>query len=492
MDLATRRAGDGPGHAARSVAKNTLFLAVADVVAKFTTFGFMLVAARRLGTGQFGTFSFGLAFVSMFVVLTDLGLGQLAVREIARDVGIARRYVSSALAIKLAATVVVVAVIVLLVNALGYPKPAVRAFCICSLLISDSAFTLFYRFVFQAFERTVFAVIGRVIQTVILAAGLFAFHRSAPNVEYYAWLYAGSTLVTAVFSWAVTSLFLVRPGLSLDLKHWAKLLGAAAPVALAALLVAVYYWNGSTVLAKVKGDSAVGVYSAALRLVLGLSFLSSAFANAMYPMMARVFATERHRLAQVLERSLRYVAVVGVPLGVLGATLAGPTVALLYGTEFAQSAPVLRVLVWWGTLMYFNCMMSYFFMSIDRARVVAMQAALCLGVNVTLNVVLIPFLGALGSAVSLVAAELAGFAFLMFLQLRTPARLSLPSLFSSVGRVTAEAVAAAPIAWLLERWNALVGLAAGLVVYSILLILFRSFTGIDIAALRAMLPQARG
>jgi hypothetical protein len=174
MDLATRGVRDGPGHAARTVARNTLFLAIADVVGKFTTFGFMLVAARRLGTSQFGTFSFGLAFVSMFVVLTDLGLGQLAVREIARDAGIARRYAGSALAIKLVATVIVIAIIVFLVNVLGYSRPAVRTVCICSLAIADSAFTLFYRFVFQAFERTVFAVIGRVIQTVILAAGLVA------------------------------------------------------------------------------------------------------------------------------------------------------------------------------------------------------------------------------------------------------------------------------------------------------------------------------
>lgn len=298
--------------------------------------------------------------------------------------------------------------------------------------------------------------------------------------------------MTAAFSWVVTSLFLVRPGLSFDLRHWGKLLSAASPVAVAALLVAVYYWNGATMLAKFKGNSAVGVYSAALRLVLGLSFLSSAFAGAMYPVMSRVFATERQRLAEVLERSLRYVAVVGVPLGVLGTTLAGPMVALLYGLEFAQSAPVLRVLVWWGTLMYFNCMISNYFMSVDRTRVVAIQAALCLGVNVTLNVVLIPFLGALGAAVSLVAAELAGFVFLMAFQLRTPARLSLPSLFSSVGRVTAAAVAAAPIAWLLARWHALAGLAAGLAAYSILLILFRAFISTDIAALRAMLPRARG
>jgi O-antigen/teichoic acid export membrane protein len=277
--------------------------------------------------------------------------------------------------------------------------------------------------------------------------------------------------------------------LSFDLRHWGKLLSAAAPVALAALLVAVYYWNGSTLLARVRGDSAVGVYSAALRLVLGLSFLSSAFAGAMYPVMARVFAMERQRLAQVLERSLRYVALVGIPLGVLGTTLAGSMVTFLYGLQFTESVPALRVLVWWGTLMYFNCMMGYFFMSIDRARIVTVQAALSLGVNVALNVVLIPSLGALGAATSLVAAELAGFVFLMAVQLRASVRLSLSSLASSVGRSFAAAVAAAPMAWLAAQWHALAGLAAGLAAYCVLLVLFRAFGSTDIAALRAMLPR---
>ena len=155
----------------------------------------MLVVARRLGAVQFGTFSFGLAFVSMFVVLADLGLGQLAVREIARDPGVARRYLSSALAIKLVATAIVVAVIVFLVNVLGYSGPSVSAVCICSLVIVDSAFTLFYRSVFQAFERTIFAAIARVIQAVMLAVGLVALSRLPPSVEYYAWL-----LVTRLYA----------------------------------------------------------------------------------------------------------------------------------------------------------------------------------------------------------------------------------------------------------------------------------------------------
>jgi len=482
---------EGAGHTVMVVARNTAFLAIADVIAKSTTFVFMLVAARHLGADGFGTLSFGLAFVNMFVVLTDLGLGQLAVRDIARDPTIAGRLLGSALAIKLAATVVVVAAIISLVNVLGYSRPSVSAVCICSLVIVDSAFTLFYRSIFQAFERTAFAAIGRMIQTVILAAGLIVISHFPPSVEYYAWLFAVSSLVTAVFSWVVTSLFLVRPSLSFNLRRWGRLLSAASPVAVAALLIAVYYWNGATMLAKVRGDAAVGVYSAALRLVLGLSFLSSAFAGAMYPVMARVFATEQARLSDILGRSLRYVAVVGIPLGVLGTALAGPIVALLYGPEFALSASVLRVLVWWGALMYFNCMFGNYFLSVDRARVVALQAAVSLSVNVILNVVLIPLLGAMAAAISLVAAEFAGLALLVLLQMRSFARLRLPSVASSIGRVATAAVAAAPLAWFVARWHVLPGLAAGLSAYVVLLFLLRALTGTDVAVLRSMLFRPR-
>ncbi len=483
---------DHPRQAARRVAKNTIFLAVADISGKLTTFVFFLVAARALGVEKFGVFSFALAFVSMFSVLTDFGLGQLTAREIARDYNVASRYVSNAVAIKLTATAIVLAVVALTINLLGYPKSTVRVVYICSFVIIDSAFTSFYRLVFQGFERTVFVALGRALQIVLMTVGLFVLSRGPVSIECYAWFYIGVALAIAVFVWSLASLFLVKPGLSFDLLEWKRMLKAALPFGLAAVLIMFYYWNGSTLLSKMKGDLAVGFYSAPFRLVLGLTFLSSAFAGATYPVMSRVFVTARQRLPRVVERSLRYMVVLAVPLGVLGVTLARPIILFLYGANFELSVQVLRVLVWWGAFMYLNSLLGHYFLSVNRPRTVMVQAALSLVVNLVLNLVLIPRLGALGAAVSIAAAEVVGFAFLFVNQLRTSGKVRVTVFLNFVARAFAAAVVIAPIAWLAARWHALAGLSIALLGYFGLLLLFRGVGRDDLDMLRLMLRRSDG
>jgi O-antigen/teichoic acid export membrane protein len=92
----------------KSVARNTVFLAMSEVTSKLMMFVFHIIAARHLGVSGFGVLNTALAFVSMWVVLTDLGLGSLAAREIARDRRALRRYVPNVLSIKLIASVVTI------------------------------------------------------------------------------------------------------------------------------------------------------------------------------------------------------------------------------------------------------------------------------------------------------------------------------------------------------------------------------------------------
>ena len=91
MNPTSRSDRDNPAHVARRVAKNAVYLAFADVTSKILGFVFYLLAARGLGVEKFGVLSFALAFVTMLGVLTDLGLGAVTAREIARNPGVAQR-----------------------------------------------------------------------------------------------------------------------------------------------------------------------------------------------------------------------------------------------------------------------------------------------------------------------------------------------------------------------------------------------------------------
>ena len=86
--------------ASLSVARNTFYLISAQVIGKSLTFLFYIVIARYLGATELGKYSFILGLVGMFIILTNFGLDNMLVRDIALKKEKAMTYVSNALAIK--------------------------------------------------------------------------------------------------------------------------------------------------------------------------------------------------------------------------------------------------------------------------------------------------------------------------------------------------------------------------------------------------------
>lgn len=489
MNPVSRSDRDNPLHATRRVAKNTAYLAFADVASKILGFVFYLLAARGLGVEKFGVLSFAVAFITMFAVLTDLGLGTVTAREIARDRSVAPRFVGNVLAMKLLASVVVILVICALVNIIGYPATTVRVVYICSFCVIGNAIASYYCWVFQGFERMDFVAVIRITQMAMLVAGAVLMMRRGAVVERYALLYAGAWLMSALLAVAIAAARLVRPGLAFVVREWWRLLRPSLPLGLTAMFTMFYYWNGTTLLSKFRGYEAVGVYSAAFRLAMGFAFAGLAFSGGVFPLFSRLFLKDPGRSTRALELALRYMMMLMLPVAAFGAVFAGPFIYLLYGGGYQGAAPLLRVLCWWGFFACLNSLLSNYFISADRPAAVTVQTGLALGVNLALNFMLIPVFGAVGAAVSIVAAEASSLLFLVILHLRSPAHVRFRPFLSNASRVVAALATAVLAAIVGTRWSVAVGLPVGLVLYGLLLFVTG---GIGRGDLKILWPLLRG
>jgi len=490
MKLAVREDRDHPTRIVRRVARNTIFLGITDVANKLMMFVFYLIAARHLGVQQFGVLSFALAFVTMLAVFTDLGIGAVTAREIARDRTVAQRYVRNAVSIKAIASLLVIGLIVVSVRFLGYPASTVRVVGICSLFVIESAFTLYLGFVFQGFEHMEFTAFSRILQTLVLIAGAVILSRGPASAERYALLYAGAGLVSAAFAWLAVSIGFVKPGFSFDIGEWKRMLRQALPVGMAAAFAMFYYWNGSTLLSKLSGDAAVGIYSAPFRLVMGLGLVGWSFSGALYPVMSRLFTTDPIRLTRLTELALKYMLMLVLPIGVLGMVLARPAIPLVFGSSYLPSVPVFRVLVWWIAAACLNSLLGNYFLSVDRARVVTIQTGVALPVSILANLILIPAMGALGAALAIVVAETGSLVYLAVRQLQTENRVHVAPLFVSVAKTGLALVPATVAAVLVARTSFVGSAATALSVYVLMLLLVRGLGGEDLRTLRVLLGRS--
>jgi len=479
---------DHPAQASKRVARNTTYLALADGANKLMLFVFNMVAARHLGVAKFGILSFALAFVTMLAVFTDLGLGAMTAREIARDHKAAGRLVSNSIAVKLLASVAVIVLIWILVNLMGYPKTTVRVVYICSFFVLESAITYYYSWVFQGFERMELAALARIVQTAVLVLGAILLSRQGVAVESYALLYVGAGLLSVLFAGTAASKWLVRPGLSFAPRVWWGLLGKSLPIGLTVAFTVLYYWNGTTLLSKLRGDEAVGNYSAAFRLAMGLAFAGFAFAGAVFPLLSRLFVNNTQRLSQALDLALRYMSILVLPLAALGSALSPQVTSLVYGSGFEGSAAVFRVVAWWAALASLNSLLSNYLMAVDRASIVTAQAGISLGTNIVGNIILVPLMGAIGVAASIVCAEAIGFVYMFARQLMIPGGVSFGRYAQILFKVSAAVLSAAVVVILASRWSPVASVLLAAVTYMTVL---RMTRGIDRQDVRLLLAVIR-
>jgi O-antigen/teichoic acid export membrane protein len=478
------------GPVVKSVARNTLFLAMSDVAGKLMMFVFHIIAARHLGVSGFGVLNTALAFVSMWVVLTDLGLGSLAAREIARDRRALRRYVPNVLSIKLIASVVTIGFVFLVVRLMQYPAATARVIYICSFTVLTTAVAVFYGYVFQGLEKTHWTFVGRGLQTLLLLVGAVLLSLGQPYVERYAFVFLVSGTV-AVIPLVFAALRVgVMPGLGFSIGDWGRMLKIALPFGISALFSMFYYWNGFPLLSRLVDDQAAGIYGAAFRIALAVVVVGNAFAGALYPQMSRVSSVNVDRLRVLVKRAYKYLVLAGMGVATLVTLLSRYVVLASFGQEFSGSIPILVVLVWWAAIVWLNALLSNYLFAANREKAVSFQTGASLGLNLTLNLLLIPVLGPLGAALALVAAEVVGFSILAIWQGVTVPSLSIACAFRAHAKALGCAVPAAAIALLAMRWHPIVALVAFVAVFISMAFVLRAVDKGDTKLLLSLVGRA--
>src|SRR3989344_38673 len=154
---------------ARRIYKNTIYLGTAEIVSKTLQFVVMLYAARLLSQEHFGKFSFALSLSLIAVVLADLGINTLLIREISRNRAIAGKYFVNAFFIKVALSLVTYFVIVAALNILGYPQDTRNIVYIIWLFTILSTFTELFYSIFRAFEMMIYDSFLKILRMVLLA-----------------------------------------------------------------------------------------------------------------------------------------------------------------------------------------------------------------------------------------------------------------------------------------------------------------------------------
>jgi O-antigen/teichoic acid export membrane protein len=470
------------------VGRSFSFRLGSQIVSALINVAGMVALGNYLAAEGYGEYAFYYALVPLIASLSDLGVGVIITREVARDRAQGARYLGDAILVKAVTGAVMLAVV--LVAAPLMLKPA-AALLVC--LVTATAIIDFSQdigmWTFRAHDRQdLEALLLLTSQTIWLGGILIGAWLHAPLPVLLASATVAFAIRLSVGAWMVNRR-VYRPRFEPDWTRIRGLIAEGLPFGLAMFLVVLYGRAGVLLLKGLGSAADVGYFNVGYMLSQPLGFISSSFNISAFPSLARAAQRGAEAVRPTLRRAVKFQLLIAFPITVGLVLLAERMIPLLFhGGGFRQSAVALKVIGLGLTLIFMNLMSRYVLAALNEQRAYLRAIVTGLVVNVATSAALIPSLGYLGACVGLLAGELSVLVGCQWILRRY---LSYGELMRSAGRPLLAALGMGGVVWLLRAGNVFVLPLVGALVYGVLLLALRALSDDELDILRRVYVSFR-
>lgn len=365
------------------------------------------LAVTYLGPYGYGVLSTAVLLVGAFEVLTELGLGNIVVRRVSNGddlqhtVGLAK---AVALTIMLPLVVLAIAL-----GALLYDDPQVlQGVAIVAVGLAATIWSYTFVPIAQVCDRfggiSTADILGRIVSLAVVGAAVLGqLHLTAFFV---------AQLAAPVTRAVVSHLWGRRQGHFPPVFQWPQMAGLvreALPLTYIAVVSGLYFQLDGLLLTKLATPENVGAYNLAYRIIVNLNIIGTAIAAVLMARYSRAAAQGDERFRHVLRLSLVPMLALCLPIACLLWPFSADIIRLLGSEEFVPISTHPLSLLWIAAAVsLLTTVISSALVAGHAQRFLATLNTINLGLNLVLNLWLIPEYGAVGAAVALIVTEMSG------------------------------------------------------------------------------------
>lgn len=364
--------------------------------------------ARYLQPTGFGVLNYAIALSAMLALLGELGLDALVRRELIAHPENAPDLLATAAMLRLGGAIFGYAILAG-ACAMGFGGAMPRVALILGLTIFQPVLGIADPWFQARLEARIVVLVQLSVLVGVAGGRIIAIGVHAPLAA-FAWLAAAEPVIAAM----VLSAMAARRGLRLGRVRVGivRSLGRSAwPLLLSGAAVLLYTRIDAVMLRQIRGDAAVGFYSAAVRLTEIWYFVPVALGSSVLPALLRAksagAAFYRERMQQYYDVSVAIAYAIALPMCLFAPSL----VRLAYGSDYVASGSIVALHVWSCVLVFLGVARTQYLINEGFTGFYLGATSAGLLANVALNLVLIPRYGAIGA----VAATLFGQAVATFL-----------------------------------------------------------------------------
>lgn len=399
------------GSLLRSIAKNSAALLAVKIFMPLSYFIITISLARMLGVKSFGVYSIIFAYYGILRIIATFGIDSFLIKEIARDRSLASFYLNNAYFLGIIFSCINIVIMNAALSMSSYSYEVKMAGFVLSLALLPASLTQYAEAVFIAFQKNQYIFFTTSIREVLkITLVIFALivYKSLLSVIIVISL---TSYFGLLLDMVVINAHFFRQKLMLRREPVLRILKASFTLVLISGISSFFIVMDIIVLSKIKGELAVGLYSAAYKFVAFAFLFIDSIGLTLLPVMSQFYQNAIETFNSLVVVTFRYFAALALLFSVSVFLFSDKIIILIFGNSFAASASILNVLIWiplfLGSSYFFGRML--FAANMQKYDLIAIFSACITGL--ALNVLFTMKWGYMGTAVAVLISTL----FLFFL-----------------------------------------------------------------------------
>ena len=359
----------------------------------------VVLVARLFGPENLGKLSYIQALSALTVFITVLGLDHLVVRDLARRPS-DTKYISTIFITQLLAWLLQCIIMYTIMWHVGngnIETDLFVIFCWVSIAVYFSRATvlkLYFQSVNQPKKIGLSALSSRLTSLMYL---FFALFLGLPYEYVVAFIPLQAVLQFLHLLYDYKKIQKVQ--LYFDFTILNQVLKEARPLLVASAISPIFMYADIVLITSMMTEVDAGIYSAAGKIIMQFTFVGTIITMTFYLPLAKKVDDNAEDLNLFFSGLIKILFIFGLSSAIFVGFFADYIVVLLFGDEFTDAAPILKILIWKVVVIYLAAVFSRMLILMNLAKFELIKSIVAASLSLSLNYLLIPIYGLYSAAV---------------------------------------------------------------------------------------------
>lgn len=402
-------------HYLKILVKSSLFIFLATVISKLASYGYKILIARSFGAEVYGLFSLALIVISIAASIATLGLGEGLVRYISlyrgkKDLESAKKLIITSrnmfFVLGLIFTIILILIAPILAEKVFHSNDFTTLFIEMVFAFPFILLATAYLSTLRGFERVkTYSALVNIYQNtfrfVVLAVLILAGIGELSISISYILTFMGLFLLARHYSKKDLDKIIIKDkGGSKKIIHEA--LNYCWPLLFVGIFYSVFYWTDSLMLGFFTDVKQVGIYSAAITIISLFSIAPDLFMQLFFPLVSFKMSEGKKEIVKgITQQVTKWIYLLNIPIFLILVIFPEKIILLLFKDELFLEATLPLQILSIGALFASIVGISINLLSIiGKTKLILRNFIALTGLNIILNLILIPKYGMFGAAVA--------------------------------------------------------------------------------------------